>query len=370
MTTDHVKFPILYVDDDRANLLTFCYALEKEFWIFTASSGEEALRRLMEEDVAVLVADQRMPGMTGVEVCARARELKPNVVRMIVTAYADMKAATDAINCGQVSRYITKPWKEDELKAILRTGIEVFHLQRLMREMELKLLRSERQDTALAITAELEHDIRHRFAALQLQMESLAMIAKQVTDPQISSELTEIAGDARATVVHVTELLNRLRSGAIIRVDEPLEADAARVIDMAVSLMRSEISRVGVAEVLVEGRATVAIAPTELAQILLNLLTNACQALPGGDVRRHKVAVRMTVADGRALLTVTDTGAGMPPEVVSHIFDAYFTTKPAGSGLGLTIVKQIVDRRGGELRVESEPGRGTAFRLSLPLVRS
>lgn len=370
MTTEHVKFPILYVDDDRANLLTFCYALEKEFWIFTASSGEEALRRLMEEDVAVLVADQRMPGMTGVEVCARARELKPNVVRMIVTAYSDMQAATEAINRGQVSRYITKPWKEDELKAILRTGIEVFHLQRLMREMELKLLQSERQGGALAVTAELEHDIRHRFAALELQMEFLAMIAKQVTDPEISAQLTELAGDARATVVHVTELLNRLRTGAIVRVDEPIEADAARVIDMAVSLMRSEIARVAVAEVLVEGRATVAIAPTELAQVLLNLLTNACQAMAGGDVRRNRISVRMTVADGRALLTVSDTGAGMPTEVAEKIFDAYYTTKPSGSGLGLTIVKQIVDRRSGELRVESAPGRGTAIRLSLPLVRT
>lgn len=370
MTTEHSRFPILYVDDDRANLLTFCYALEKEFWILTASSGEEALRRLVEEDVAVLVADQRMPGMTGVEVCARAREIKPTAVRMIVTAYADIQAATDAINRGQVSRYITKPWKEDELKAILRTGIEVFHLQRLMREMEIKLLQSERQGAALAVTAELEHDIRQRFTALHLQMELLAMLSKQVADPQIASQILDVASAARAAVSHVTELMNRLRQGAISRVDEPLEADAARVIDMAVGLMRGEIARVAVAEVLVEGRANVAIAPTELAQVLLNLLTNACQAVTAGQPHRNKVGVRMTVTDGRALLTVSDTGAGMPPEVAEHVFDAYFTTKPTGSGLGLTIVKQIVDRRGGELRVESAPGRGTAIRLSLPLVPS
>lgn len=367
--TEPARFPILYVDDDRANLLTLCYALEKDFWIITASSGEEALRRLMEEDIAVLVADQRMPGMTGAEVCARARELKPPVVRMIVTAYADIQAATEAINRGQVSRYITKPWKEDELKSILRTGIDVFHLQRLMQEMELKLLRSERQGAALAVTAELEHDLRQRFQGLSLQMEYLATLSKQVVEPGLATQILELATDARAAVVHVTELMNRLRTGAISRVDEPLEADAARVIDMAVGLMRNEIARVAVAEVLVEGRPNVAMAPTELAQVLLNLLTNACQAMPSGDARRHKVGVRMTIADGRALLTVSDTGGGMAPEVVEHVFDAYFTTKTNGSGLGLTIVKQIVDRRGGELRVESAVGRGTAFRLSLPLVR-
>jgi signal transduction histidine kinase len=369
MSTDHAKFPILYVDDDRANLLTFCYALEKDFWIFTASSGEEALRRLMEEDVAVLVADQRMPGMTGVEVCARARELKPSVVRMIVTAYADMKAATDAINRGQVSRYITKPWKEDELKAVLKTGIEVFHLQRMMREMELKLLQSERQGAALAVTAELDHEMRHVFQTLSLHMESLAMIAREIADPAQRAQLLDLATDAGAGVQHVRELLTRLHTGAIARVDEPLEADAARVIEMAVSLMRSEISRVGSVEVLVEGRANVAIAPTELAQILLNLLTNACQALPPGDVRHQKIGVRMSVSDGRALLTISDTGAGIAADARDKIFDMYYTTKPGGSGLGLTIVKQIVERRGGDLRVESEPGRGTAVRLSLPLVR-
>jgi signal transduction histidine kinase len=370
MTTEPARFPILYVDDDRANLLTFCYALEKDFWIITASNGEEALRRLAEEDVAVLVADQRMPGMTGAEVCARARELKPTVVRMIVTAYADIQAATEAINRGQVSRYITKPWKEEELKSILRTGIDVFHLQRLMQEMELKLLRSERQGAALAITAELEHDIRQRFTALHLQMEFLAVLSKQITDPRLAAQILDVAADSRAAVVHVTELLNRLRTGAISRVDEPLEADAARVIDMAVGLMRNEIARVAVAEVLVEGRPSVAIAPTELAQILLNLLTNACQSLPAADARRNKVSIRMSVADGLALLTVSDTGTGIPQEIVDRIFDAYFTTKSSGSGLGLTIVKQIVDRRGGELRVESSPGRGTAIRMSLPLART
>jgi two-component system sensor histidine kinase HydH len=86
-------------------------------------------------------------------------------------------------------------------------------------------------------------------------------------------------------------------------------------------------------------------------------------------VRHHKIGVRMSVSDGRALLTISDTGAGMAADVRDKIFDMYYTTKPGGSGLGLTIVKQIVDRRGGDLRVESEPGRGTAVRLSLPLVR-
>src|SRR4051794_538709 len=97
---DYHAYPILYVDDDPTNLQGMQYLLEDRFTLVTAATGEEALRILAEQDIAVLIADMPMPGMNGAEVCTRAREIKPDVVRMIVTAYSDLHAAVDAINRG------------------------------------------------------------------------------------------------------------------------------------------------------------------------------------------------------------------------------------------------------------------------------
>src|SRR5438477_12867701 len=114
MSEERPTYPVLYVDDEPQNLATFRYVLEDRFTVLTAGDGREAVELLEREDVAVLVCDQRMPYMTGVEVCRRASEIKPDVVRIIMTAYADLQAAVDAINQGQVLRYLSKPWRNDE----------------------------------------------------------------------------------------------------------------------------------------------------------------------------------------------------------------------------------------------------------------
>jgi len=370
MTTDYKRFPILYVDDDRANLLSLCYALEDEFSVVTASSGEEALRRLVDQDFAILLSDQRMPGMTGVEVCARARQLKPQVVRLIITAYSDLKAATDAINLGQVSRYITKPWNEAELRGILRTALDVFALQRLVSEMELKLLQGERTGAALAVTAELDHDLRQMLAAVKAGLDYVQELSGKVQAPEVAAEFRSVAADGQQAIGHALDLLRRVREGAVARLGEPVEADAARVIELAVQMVRLEIGKKARIEVLAEGRPHVRIVPTELAQVLLNLMSNAFHALPEGEAHKQRIVLHLRCEGAQAVLTVKDTGPGIPPEIVSRIFQAYFTARPegAGTGLGLAIVKQILDRCGGEIHVESVPGSGTTFTLRLPLL--
>ena len=100
---DYRQYPVLYVDDERANLLVFRHNFSDQFTVLTADNGKEALEILRRENVAVLLTDQRMPSMTGVELAEKVQAAHPEVVRMIVTAYADVHAAIEAINRGQVS---------------------------------------------------------------------------------------------------------------------------------------------------------------------------------------------------------------------------------------------------------------------------
>jgi DNA-binding NtrC family response regulator len=127
--------PVLVVDDEPDNLDAFNFTFKKTFQVETAKGGEEALERLAALDAAVLVCDQRMPGMVGLEVLRRAREVRPDVVGILLTAYADFDVLVEAINSGWVYRYVQKPWDSKELKVILAQAIERWRLVRENRRL-------------------------------------------------------------------------------------------------------------------------------------------------------------------------------------------------------------------------------------------
>ena len=128
--TDLQRYPILVVDDEVDNLDAFRFNFKRVFQIYTASSGAEALELLKEHDVAVIVSDQRMPKMTGLEFLRAAQGVRPDAVGIILTAYTDQEVLIEAINLGQVYRYITKPWDSKEVKGVLTQAVERFHLRR------------------------------------------------------------------------------------------------------------------------------------------------------------------------------------------------------------------------------------------------
>jgi two-component system, NtrC family, response regulator AtoC len=135
MALDLASYPVLVVDDETDNLDAFRFNFRKQFALHTAGDGEEALRILREHDVAVIVTDQRMPRVTGLDLLRAAREVRPDAVGIIVTAFTDVDVLLSAINLGQVYRYITKPWDSREVRGVLAQAIERFHLVRENRRL-------------------------------------------------------------------------------------------------------------------------------------------------------------------------------------------------------------------------------------------
>ena len=127
---DPREFPVLYVDDEVENLRIFELTFRREFTVLTAQSAEEGMRLLNENPVALVLSDQKMPGMTGVEFLARVRELDERAIRMLVTAYGDAATLGSAINDGRIYRYVAKPWNPDEMRLTLRRAIERYALDR------------------------------------------------------------------------------------------------------------------------------------------------------------------------------------------------------------------------------------------------
>jgi len=118
------KYNILYVDDEKQNLHAFRAIFRRFFNVYIASGGSEALAILENQTVHLVLSDQRMPVMTGVELCENVMQMYPESVRMIVTGYSEMDPILNAINEGKISSYIMKPWKTQELKSIMESAIQ------------------------------------------------------------------------------------------------------------------------------------------------------------------------------------------------------------------------------------------------------
>ena len=147
---------ILYIDDEEDNLIVFKSAFRRYYKVYTAISGEEGLEILNNEDIALVITDQRMPRMTGVQFLQSLPEDK-DVIRMILTGYSDVEAIIDAINMGKVYRYITKPWSKEELKVTLDNAIEAYRLRNTNKKLikELKIANEYLEQKVLERTLEV-----------------------------------------------------------------------------------------------------------------------------------------------------------------------------------------------------------------------
>jgi response regulator RpfG family c-di-GMP phosphodiesterase len=123
------KGRVLYVDDEEINLINFRETLSDDFEIFTAGSGQEALALLEREgEMALVVSDQRMPGMSGIELLAAIKKMHPDTIRMIISAYTESHELIDSINKAEVYRYFVKPWQEDQLRLSIGNAVGSYAL--------------------------------------------------------------------------------------------------------------------------------------------------------------------------------------------------------------------------------------------------
>ena len=133
-----MDYKIMIVDDEPANLRLLERLFRQEYKVITAGSGEEALGLLAEHDTALLITDQRMPNMSGLELLKRTAELRPHMVRMILTGYTDVGTLVEALNSGLVYQYLTKPWSNEELRLTVTRALEHYESVRVRHELEMR----------------------------------------------------------------------------------------------------------------------------------------------------------------------------------------------------------------------------------------
>ncbi len=367
---DYKEYALLYIDDEPENLEAFEDEFEDYFKIFTASSGVEGLRVLEEKSISLVLVDQRMPEMSGVEVLEEVRRKKPDILRIMITAHTDLDVVIEAINKGNVYQYFKKPWEHEELRTGVMRGIEHYHDKRVQEQLQAerlenmkKMVRSNRLAAVGTMVSGLVHEIRNPMVAIQT---FLQLVPRKMGDKAFMERYVQIAHDEAD---RIEKILENLLSFA--RPIQPVlrPCDLNEIVDRILQLLFLQARRKNIR---VDFDKEIPLPqvqgdPNQIVQVIQNLGMNAIQAMDReGTLFFRTYTVEQPGGGSFVGLEVTDTGKGIAREDLEKIFDPFYTTKEEGTGLGLSISYQIVNEHNGILEAKSEPGKGTSFFLSLP----
>jgi signal transduction histidine kinase len=256
-------------------------------------------------------------------------------------------------------------------EALEQRNAELHEAMDKLRRAQDNLVRSEKLASMGRLVAGIAHEINNPVNAVINSLGPLDEAVKKIaageggSPIEIAKEAEEILAVVQRGATRTKAIVQALHGYA--RGDDTVqrEVNLARSVDETLGLLQHRLRNVKVVKD-IEPKARILGFPGQVDQVLMNLLTNAAQAMgeKGGTI-----SVTALNQDARVLLTVADDGSGIPKDVLPHIFDPFFTTKDVGegSGLGLSIVHGIIERHGGHIDVESEPGQGTKFSISFPL---
>ncbi len=379
--------PSLLIVDDEPEVLRTLYDLFRiQYQVLTYSNPRDALDRLAGDDVPVVMSDQTMPGMTGVEFLRKVKELRPDTTRLLFTGYSDIHAVIDAINEGNVFRYITKPWDPDDLASAIRQAVD-YHDLKVSRRALLEELQytnrqlSEANRLKSAFIEVASHELNTPVAVVLGLTELWKLTAESEADETTRSWIERIRGAGTRLASIVERMLKLLQAGQFADTLQTQPTDLAELIARAVSDVQPflEARRQRITQQIPDNLGSADIDAEKIADVITNLLVNAIKFTP--DDREILVKAE-SLPNEEVRLAVTDPGVGINAEERRHLFEPFFTCFDTmrhssgkfqfckrGIGLGLHLVKTFVELHGGRVEdVNSEPGMGSTFSIILPRV--
>jgi signal transduction histidine kinase len=381
--------PCLLVVDDEPDLVQSVQDLLRfDYRVLGATRASEGLGIMAREAVHVVMTDQRMPEMTGVEFLKRIKDTFPDTIRLLFTAYADLSAVTDAINQGNVYRYISKPLHPDELRGVLKQAVDQWQLQADRKRLIQEVQEKNRQLEAANRELQRANELKNAFIKVAShELRTPLTIVLGLAELARSGEGTALQhGDWAEQLYQASLRLNRSVDQIIKMLlagqfERPLQPRDVSLIDLTRAAahathsfieQRSQRLMIDVPDDL----GTVRGEYDKLLDCVVQLLINAVKFTPDGGAIELRARRE---PDGAAVISVTDTGLGIDAASLPHVFDPFFTrfdvSKHAsgtfefdrrGLGLGLAVVKAFVEMHGGQISATSEVGRGTTFTVMLP----
>ena len=355
---------ILIIDDEEVVLDSCKLVLEPAgYKIATASTGMAGLGMVQEFAPDLIFVDLKMPGISGFEVLERLAEMDPNQVAIVITGYATISSAIEAMKKGAYD-FLPKPFTPDELRMITRRGLEK---RRLL--LEAIALRREKEMLRENFAAIVSHELKSPLGAIQQNLFALtAELADQLTETQKARmERLKTRLDDVMKLIH-TWL--RVFSVDVAKIREQFQPVAiAPVIAHAIENVQPHATRksIDIVSSVQEPLPMVLGDAGSLTEVLGNILGNGVKY----SHPETKIRVTATADSGQVVIAVTDAGVGIPEEDLPFIFGDFYRGKAApqmesGCGLGLAISRRIVEAHDGSIAVESQSGKGSTFIIRLP----
>ena len=371
---------ILIVDDEKPNLTVLRNFLEAGYKVYEALSGNEALEIAKNVELDVVIADQRMPEMSGVELLEQLRHMKPDVAGIVLTGYTDPPALISAINRARVFRFLRKPWQPDDiLEAVRQASEHVYQTRAIQKLVELLAKRTQELDASLGQVRSAQRQLLHmerlgtmgRLAAgvvhdLRNLMVSLGYIEGVLQQREVAPDVLEsvqVGMQGVRNLIHTLEAMHAFARGGGLSMEKAL-VPAAAVVQDAVAISRMDLQyRMHKVEVRVaDGLPAVHGDRQKLTQVLVNLVRNALQA----TAQWRHVSIEASRRNGSVVFAVEDEGPGVPLEMRQNLFKPFATSKGEGGlGMGLYMAKLIVDSHQGEIAVLDRPQGGARFEVRL-----
>ena len=339
-----------------------------------AEDGASGLESFAREKPDIVLTDLKMPGMDGIEVLRRIKEMSPTTEVIVITGHGDLDLAIQALQL-DASDFITKPVNEKALTVALKRASERLRLRRELdshtqdlehrvSEATARVLAAERLAAVGQTVATLVHSLKNMLSGLKggayMVGQGLAGGQREIADQGLEMLGRNLARVSRLVGDLLT--LSKPRQPELGLVD--LEGLCAEAV--ATMLAEARTKEVELACLPGPGPLQASLEYKAVLDAMLNLISNAIDAasqVPGG-----RVEVRLNPLDGQACLEVSDNGTGLDPEAQGRIFQGFYSSKgAAGTGLGLMVCQKTASEHGGRLEFTSLPGQGATFRLILPL---
>lgn len=382
---NYKKFGILYVDDEEKSLTNFARAFGDEFTVFTAHNAQDGLKLLERhaDAIGLLMTDQRMPGEKGVWLLERARQFRPRILRILVTAFADMDAAIAAVNSGAIYKYVTKPWDPPQLEQTLRQGLEFFAVQaerdQLLHE-KMSVLRNmmiaDRIVSLGLLAAGLSHHIRNSLVAVKTFLDLAPMKMNEERASMNGLRNPDFWTDYHQNVQSQIEKINRLLTDLRTSSDSNAatqfadEVKLPQAVGAALALYKDQFAarKIEIENHIPETLPALHADKPKFYRLFELLLKDELAMLPAGS-RITLTAELQNAAKPEIVLWIRDNGPGLPQGALSVVCDPFVVQGGAPSEYGINLMACffIVHHHGGKIEASSLPGRGTVFIIRLPL---
>jgi two-component system, probable response regulator PhcQ len=384
---DYKRYAVLYVDDEEKSLKYFTRAFQDQFRILTAANAQEGFKLLEEhkDEIGLLMTDQRMPGEKGVWLLEKSRQLRPRIIRILATAYADMDAAIAAVNTGAIYKYVTKPWDPPQLENTLKRGLEFFMVQherdQLLREKMSVLHNMMIADRIVSLgllAAGLSHHIRNALVAVKTfldlapaKMEEEKMDLAGLRNPDFWKDYYH---NVQGQIGKINNMLKDLWTASEAPAFE--FGDRVRLHQVVANTVAQLQDSFTAKQIIVENHIPdslpeMSVDNPKFCRLFELLLKDEIASLPAGSrVTLSAKVLNGGPADKREIqVQVSDNGPGIPKEALRLVFDPFVvrSDSPMEYGIHLMACYFIVHHHGGRIEARSEEGLGTTFSMRLPL---